>query len=105
MNTRIPSFYKEKELPIRNMIAKTLIRGKVDVSLYVEITGEETTTKINNAVVNEYMNQLEKIAPNGNKMSFLEIAMRLPDAARAERGPQGATRDAERVDYETRREI
>ena len=86
MNTRIPSFYKEKELPIRNMIAKTLIRGKVDVSLYVEITGEETTTKINNAVVNEYMNQLEKIAPNGNKMSFLEIAMRLPDAARAERG-------------------
>ena len=51
MNVRMPSYYKEKELPLRRLIAKSIVRGKIDVSLFVEVTGEETTTKINEAVV------------------------------------------------------
>lgn len=85
MNVRIPSFYKEKELPLRRLIAKSLVRGKVDVSLFVEVTGEETSTKINAAVVKEYMKQLQIIAPDTSDAKSLEMAMRLPDTARAER--------------------
>lgn len=85
MNVRMPSFYKEKELPLRRLIAKSLVRGKVDVSLFVEVTGEETSTKINAAVVKEYMKQLQVIAPETSAAKSLEIAMRLPDTARAER--------------------
>lgn len=84
MNARIPSFYKEKELPLRTMVAKSLVRGKVDVSLYVEITGEETNTKINAPVVAEYIKQLKSIS-EGSDIDFLQIAMRLPDAAKATR--------------------
>ncbi|MFD0964546.1 YicC/YloC family endoribonuclease [Pseudofulvibacter geojedonensis] len=84
MNARIPSFYKEKELPLRTMVAKSLVRGKVDVSLYVEITGEETNTKINTPVVSEYIKQL-KLISEGSDIDFLQIAMRLPDAAKATR--------------------
>ena len=85
MNVRIPSFYKEKELPLRRLVAKSLVRGKVDVSLFVEVTGEETSTKINAAVVKEYMKQLQTIAPESSDEKCLEMAMRLPDTARAER--------------------
>lgn len=85
MNVRIPSFYKEKELPLRRLVAKSLVRGKVDVSLFVEVTGEETSTKINAAVVTEYMKQLQQIAPDTSEAKCLEMAMRLPDTARAER--------------------
>ena len=85
MNVRIPSFYKEKELPLRRLVAKSLVRGKVDVSLFVEVTGEETSTKINAAVVTEYMKQLQQIAPETSDAKCLEMAMRLPDTARAER--------------------
>lgn len=85
LSARIPSYYKEKELPLRTMVAKALVRGKVDVSLYVEITGEETSTKINTAVVKEYMKQLQAISSDTSESMCLEIAMRLPDAARAER--------------------
>lgn len=85
MNVRIPSFYKEKELPLRRLVAKSLVRGKVDVSLFVEVTGEETSTKINAAVVTEYMKQLQQIAPDTSDAKCLEMAMRLPDTARAER--------------------
>lgn len=85
MNVRMPSFYKEKELPLRRLVAKSLVRGKVDVSLFVEVTGEETSTKINAAVVKEYMKQLQEIAPDASGAKCLEMAMRLPDTARAER--------------------
>ena len=30
LNTRIPSFYREKELEIRNLISEKVQRGKVD---------------------------------------------------------------------------
>lgn len=85
MNVRMPSYYKEKELPLRRLVAKSIIRGKVDVSLFIEITGEETSTKINEAVVKEYMKQLQLIAPDTSAAKCLEMAMRLPDTARAER--------------------
>lgn len=85
INARIPSYYKEKELPLRNLVAKALVRGKIEISLFVEVTGEETSTKINTAVVKEYMSQLASIVPNVSDEKCLEMAMRLPDTARAER--------------------
>ncbi len=80
LNARTPSQYREKELHMRNTIAKTLVRGKVDFGLYVEITAEETSTKINEAVVNDYMQQLEAIDASGDATELLKMAVRMPDA-------------------------
>jgi len=85
MNVRMPSYYKEKELPLRRLVAKSIVRGKIDVSVFVEVTGEETSTKINESVVREYMKQLQAITPDASASKCLEMAMRLPDTARAER--------------------
>ena len=81
----MPSFYKEKELPIRKLIATHLVRGKVDFSLYVEMTGEETATSINTSIISSYINQLKSITTQGEEIDFLQIAMRLPDALKTER--------------------
>ncbi len=80
LNARIPSQYREKELKMRNTIAKSLVRGKVDFGLYVEITAEETSTKINEAVVKDYIKQLEAINNSGETTEFLKMAVRMPDA-------------------------
>ncbi len=80
LNARIPSQYREKELKMRNTIAKSLVRGKVDFGLYVEITAEETSTKINEAVVKDYMKQLEAINNSGETTELLKMAVRMPDA-------------------------
>ena len=85
INVRMPSFYKEKELPIRKMIANKLVRGKVDFSLFVEMTGEETATSINTGIVSSYISQLKSISTEGNAIDYLQIAMRLPDALKTER--------------------
>lgn len=84
LNTRIPSQYRAKELDLRNIISSKLKRGKVDFSLYVELTGEETNTIINTEVVNHYLKQLQQI-DSANSNNLLEIAMKLPDTLKTTR--------------------
>ncbi len=84
LNTRIPSLYREKELDIRKLIASKLERGKVDFSLYMEITGEETSTQINKTVVKQYIKQLKDVV-DGDETELLKMAIRLPDAITTER--------------------
>ena len=84
INTRVPSSYRVKELEMRKMISKSLIRGKVDFNLFVEITGEETTSKVNNSVVQQYMSQLSTIVDT-DKTELLKMAMRMPDTMKTER--------------------
>ncbi len=84
LNTRMPSIYREKELEVRKLIASKLERGKVDFSLYMEITGEETTTQINKTVVRQYIKQLKEVV-DGDETELLKMAIRLPDAVTTER--------------------
>jgi len=84
VNARIPSQYREKELQLRNTISKSLTRGKVDFSLYVEVTGEETTASVNRAVVKNYMQQLKSIV-DGDETELLKMAVKMPDAVTTER--------------------
>lgn len=84
INARMPSAYRAKELDIRKLIAKHLVRGKVDFSLYVEITGEDTSSKINKTVVQEYIKQLKEVV-DGDTTELLKMAIRLPDAVTTER--------------------
>lgn len=85
LNARIPSFYREKELELRNLVAQRLERGKIDFSLYVELNGEETSSSINADVVKQYMKQLREVTPDAADIELLKIATRLPDALKTER--------------------
>jgi uncharacterized protein (TIGR00255 family) len=84
LNTRIPSYYKEKDLEIRKNLAKNLVRGKVDFSIFVEMTSDETQVTINKQVVAKYVEELKTIS-KGEDVQFLQIAMKLPDALKTVR--------------------
>lgn len=84
LNTRMPSLYREKELDVRKLIASKLERGKIDFSLFMEITGEETSTQINKTVVKQYIKQLKEVV-DGDETELLKMAIRLPDAVTTER--------------------
>jgi uncharacterized protein (TIGR00255 family) len=84
LNARMPSMYREKELAIRKLMASKLVRGKIDFSLYVEITGEETSTKVNEVVVKKYMEQLKNVV-NSDETELLKMAIKMPDALNTER--------------------
>ncbi len=87
LNVRIPSYYKEKELSVRKKLATALVRGKVDFSIFVEMTADETSTVINNGVVKQYMQQLRNVVQAGssNDVELLKMAVKMPDALKTER--------------------
>ena len=84
LNARMPSIYREKELSLRKLIGNQLERGKIDFSIYVEMTGEETSTQINKPAVKQYMKQLKELV-DGDETELLKMAVRFPDALNTER--------------------
>ena len=87
LNVRIPSYYRIKELSVRKELASSLVRGKVDFSIYIEMTADETSTKVNKGVVSEYMQQLRNVVQTGssNDVELLKMAVKMPDALKTER--------------------
>ncbi|CAH8287080.1 uncharacterized protein (TIGR00255 family) [Mariniflexile fucanivorans] len=79
LNARMPSIYREKELAIRKLLADNLERGKIDFSIYVEATAEDTSTQINTPVVKQYIEQLRQVV-DGDAIELLKMAVRFPDA-------------------------
>lgn len=85
LNVRMPSVYREMELGLRNQISLSLERGKVDFSLYIEVTGEETSTKVNAPIVKAYISQMRAILPSADETELMKMAVRMPDALKTER--------------------
>jgi uncharacterized protein (TIGR00255 family) len=85
LNVRMPGNLREMELGLRNIISQKLERGKVDFSLYVEITAEETSSKINVPIVKAYIAQMKEVIPNGDDTELMKMAVRMPDALKVER--------------------
>ena len=87
LNVRIPSYYKEKELDVRKKLASALVRGKIDFSIFVEMTADETSTKVNHSVVKQYMQQLRNVVQTGasDDVELLKMAIKMPDALNTER--------------------
>ena len=85
LNTRMPSVFREMELGLRNQLSVRLERGKIDFSLYVEGTGEETSSKINIPIVRGYITQMKAVIPNADETELMKMAVRMPDALKTER--------------------
>jgi uncharacterized protein (TIGR00255 family) len=84
LNTRVPSAYREKELSMRKMLASGLTRGKIDFNLFIESTGEETSARINETIVKQYMKQLSQVV-DADQTELLKMAIKMPDVLKTER--------------------
>ncbi len=87
VSTRISGLYREKDIEIRNEISQRLERGKIDLSLYIDNSGKESVTQINQSVVESYYQQIKTLSENigievpGN---WFEVLLRLPDTMKTE---------------------
>ena len=64
LSTRMPSYYREKELALRAYVTSRLTRGKVDVLLYSETSDADNSHDINRDTVRSYIDQLRAIEPS-----------------------------------------
>ena len=88
LSLRLPAVYRQSEYEIRNLIARTLQRGKVDVFVTVESQAVETSARINREVFREYLRQMnDTLSFSGIDAGYdaiLPVIMRLPDVVATE---------------------
>lgn len=82
LSTRIAPLYREKEMEIRQVVSKTLLRGKVDISIWIEKDESADAAPINKALVDNYYKQIKDIAAKTGipePQDWFAILLRMPD--------------------------
>ena len=82
LSTRIAGSYREKEMEMRQMIAESVIRGKVDFSIWIERDEAADATKINPNIAAGCYRQIREISREKNIPEPSDpwaVIMRMPD--------------------------
>ena len=82
LTTRIAPPYREKEMEMRQLIAQHLLRGKVEMSLWVEKDAAAEAATVNTALMQGYYDQLRGFAEAngiGGQVDWLQTLTRMPD--------------------------
>lgn len=82
LSTRIAPLYREKEMEIRQKVAKALERGKVDFSIWIEKDTVVDATPINGALVENYYRQIKAISEKTGipePADWFATLLRMPD--------------------------
>ena len=82
LSTRIAPLYREKEMEIRQKVAKVLERGKVDFSIWIEKDTVIDATPVNGALVEIYYHQIKDIAAKTGipePTDWFATLLRMPD--------------------------
>jgi len=85
---KLPALYREGENQVRNEVNRTLQRGKIEVSVWFESSGNERNVTFNQAIILDYLEQLKQLEPAlqmpGNDI-LLPLVMRLPDVIKVDK--------------------
>ncbi|MDE5839828.1 MAG: DUF1732 domain-containing protein, partial [Muribaculaceae bacterium] len=87
LNMRVPGYFRELEVDVRNSLMKKLERGKVDLSVMVENTAPEAPASVNTEVLGAYKSQIENAAEQlGVRVpeDWFPILMRMPESMKTQ---------------------
>ena len=82
LTTRIAPLYREKEMEIRQMIAERVIRGKVEMSVWIEKDAATEAVPVNTALMESYFQQLKVFAEShgfSTNLDWMQTLTRMPD--------------------------
>lgn len=84
INFKLPANYREYELEYRSLIAKYIVRGKVDVVVAVEEDSLKNRPLINKSVIKAYYEQIKNISndisiPEPCSDNWFRILLSMPD--------------------------
>ena len=81
LNLKIPSSYRDLETPIRKIVTEALLRGKMDLGIYIESQQHQVAGLINEQVANAYFEKLKTLnsAWGTHTQDYLALVLRMPD--------------------------
>ncbi|WP_187261178.1 YicC/YloC family endoribonuclease [Pontibacter beigongshangensis] len=87
LSVRLPRFLAEREYEIRNLLTKSLVRGKVSICIdYTTNKAQKAQSSINKELLQAYYQQLEEAANlvGGQKQDLFRLALQMPDVLQQE---------------------
>lgn len=87
MTARVPAAYREKELELRNRIARRLERGKVDLCVHVETVVSDTAATLNIPLIAQYKRQIEQMSQElsiSMPEDWYSVLLRMPEVMKSE---------------------
>lgn len=87
LNVRIASNYRELESEIRKIVGEELDRGKIDVYINLDSTGDTKNFALNKDLAKAYFEDLKEVNAliNGKTEDYLSLILRMPDIYNNER--------------------
>ncbi len=81
LTTRIAPLYREKEMEVRQLIAEKVIRGKVEMSVWIEKDAATDAAPVNTALMDSYYQQLKCFADSHalTGIDWMQTLTRMPD--------------------------
>ncbi len=82
LTTRIAPLYREKEMEVRQRIGERLVRGKVELALWIEKDELAAAGTVNTSLLENYYQQLQGFAQGHGLASgtdWMQVLMRMPD--------------------------
>ena len=80
--SRISGIYKNRELELRSLLSKKLQRGKIDLNIFVETSGESNKFTLNHQLAKKYYDELKQLSSEievRNFSDYLPIIVNMPD--------------------------
>lgn len=87
LTSRLPASMREKELEVRNLVSARLVRGKVEMQVYCESVGAETSVSVNIPLMEAYKAQIQEMASKlgiDEPADWYGVLMRFPDTMRSD---------------------
>jgi len=85
---KIPGIFRDKEIEVRNLLSQRLERGKVDLYIILESSGDIPNYSINKKVAKKYQEQFKELQAELNEeemMGLLPLILKLPDVIQSGR--------------------
>ena len=85
LNLKLPSSFRDLETPIRKIVTEELLRGKMDLGIYIESQQQQSAGLINEQVANAYFEKFKSLnsawgtpTPKTTLLWFCACQMYLP---------------------------
>ena len=81
LNLKLPSSFRDLETPIRKIVTEALLRGKMDLGIYIESQQQQSAGLINEQVANAYFEKFKSLnsAWGTHTQDYLALVLRMPD--------------------------
>lgn len=98
LSLRVSPLLREKEMELRNIIARRVERGKVEATVHIENHQAEATMQFNIPVLKTYKQQVETMARELDipvPEDWYSVLLRFPETLKIENGATGTNEDFE----------